>query len=115
MSATGISLMHAGPNRGGSQARIDHGACCAMRDDGCDARQQQFHHMHPRISASVKLSSFSINPADQSRMHSVRSILQPPRGRTADLCSLERYLESYKKIVESVLSPHVHTFVWWDT
>jgi hypothetical protein len=26
MSATGISLMHAGPNRGGSQARIDHGA-----------------------------------------------------------------------------------------
>eukprot|EP01047_Picozoa_sp_COSAG01_P050699 COSAG01_NODE_5153_length_4449_cov_8.565287_1_plen_62_part_00 len=34
----------------------------------------------PRISASVKLSSFSINPADQSRMHSVRSILQPPWG-----------------------------------
>jgi hypothetical protein len=27
----------------------------------------QFHE--PRISASVKLSSFSINPADQSRMH----------------------------------------------
>jgi hypothetical protein len=26
MSATGISLMHAGPNRGGSQARIDHAA-----------------------------------------------------------------------------------------
>eukprot|EP01047_Picozoa_sp_COSAG01_P148606 COSAG01_NODE_82090_length_107_cov_19.750000_1_plen_26_part_01 len=26
MSATGISLMHAGPNQGGSQARIDHGA-----------------------------------------------------------------------------------------
>jgi hypothetical protein len=26
MTATGISLMHAGPNRGGSQARIDHGA-----------------------------------------------------------------------------------------
>jgi hypothetical protein len=26
MSATGISLMHAGPNQTGSQARIDHGA-----------------------------------------------------------------------------------------
>eukprot|EP01047_Picozoa_sp_COSAG01_P063755 COSAG01_NODE_8321_length_2830_cov_11.232516_1_plen_96_part_00 len=26
MSATGISLMHAGPNQGGSQARIDHSA-----------------------------------------------------------------------------------------
>ena len=26
MTATGISLMHAGPNRGGSQARIDHTA-----------------------------------------------------------------------------------------
>eukprot|EP01047_Picozoa_sp_COSAG01_P056994 COSAG01_NODE_6534_length_3616_cov_19.109468_7_plen_79_part_01 len=29
--------------------------------------EPQFHE--PRISASVKLSSFSINPADQSRMH----------------------------------------------
>jgi hypothetical protein len=31
------------------------------------------------------------------------------------MLSLERYLESYKKIVVSVLSPHVHTLVWWDT
>ena len=34
----------------------------------------------PNFGLSLKLSSFSINPADQSRMHSVRSILQPPRG-----------------------------------
>jgi hypothetical protein len=31
MSATGISLMHAGPNRGGSQARIDHAAQAMQR------------------------------------------------------------------------------------
>jgi hypothetical protein len=45
---------------------------------GAGRSRQQFHQ--PQISASVKLSSFSINPADHSRMHSVRSILQPPRG-----------------------------------
>ena len=33
----------------------------------------------------------------------------------AELYSFERYLESYKKIVLTVLSPHVDTLTWWDT